>query len=66
MIFNDRIYNPLEVIFQVLPDNYIGLTTGIMDIIQKELFKAGVVPETGEEFTQVVELLIELKKEFNG
>lgn len=38
----------------------------MLNIVQHELFKAGVVPESAQEFEQVLKLLQELEREFYG
>lgn len=64
MILNESTYNPLPVILTL---EYKNITTTTLDIIQSELFKGGVVPETAEEFTVVYNMLLELlKKEYYG
>lgn len=65
MIITESVYNPLEEIFkQELEAKY--LTTETLDIVQRELFKAGIVPENAQEFTKVISLLNKVKKEAYG
>ena len=67
MIFNKSEYNPLQTIFNIIPDTLDDLSVATLDTIQKELFQGGVVPETGEEFMATVNLLIQtFHKEYNG
>jgi hypothetical protein len=67
MILNSHEYNPLPVIFGVLPTNLQDITAEILSLIQSELFKAGIVPETIQEFDTVLGLLKELMiKEYYG
>jgi hypothetical protein len=66
MIRNPSEYNPLPTIFSILPLKNIDFTTEILDCIQAELFKGGIVPEDGIEFQQVLALLIDTLKEYYG
>ena len=66
MILATHEYNPLPEIFRILPYHKENVTPGVLDFIQRELFKGGVVAETSEEFEELLIKLIELKKEFNG
>jgi hypothetical protein len=67
MILKNHEYNPLPAIFGVLPLNIQELTAEILSVIQVELYKAGVIPETIQEFDLVLGLLRELMiKEYYG
>lgn len=63
MIFNKSIYNPLETIFKY---NLVIPTPEALSVVQHELFKAGIVPETADEFQQVLNLLVETEREYYG
>ena len=65
MIINDNVdyYNPLVTIFPIIDTE---LTVSKLDFIQSELFCGGIVAESQEEFQQLISLLQELKKEYNG
>lgn len=63
MIINESTYNPLGELFKY---NLLIRSTDMLNIVQHELFKAGVVPESAEEFEQVLKLLQELEREFYG
>ncbi len=58
MILNESEYNPLERVFAVLDGPTYNVEA--LDEIKKELFKAGVVPETDGEFNTVLELLVDI------
>lgn len=66
MIINLTEYNPLYVLWNLIPLDKNNLSTYILDIMQAEFFKAGIIAENGTEFTKLVDILIEMKKEFNG
>jgi hypothetical protein len=67
MLINKSEYNPLGTIFGVLPINEKEYTTEVLDTVQAELFKAGIVPETSEEFKDTLSLLRAfLVKEYYG
>lgn len=63
MILNCSDYNPLESLFKY---DLSVKSVDVCNIVQYELYKAGVVPETGDEFNTVLNLLIELEKKFYG
>lgn len=63
MILNCSDYNPLSFLFKYDLSNK---SVDVLNVVQHELFKAGIVPETGEEFSTVLDLLIELEKKFYG
>jgi hypothetical protein len=67
MIINDNVnkYNPLETIFKYQLDDK-ELTTETLDIIQRELFLAGIVPENATEFNLVLNELREIRNKFYG
>jgi len=67
MIINDNVnqYNPLEVILKYhLGDKEV--TPETLDIIQRELFSAGIVPENSEEFVIVLNELRNIRNRFYG
>ena len=64
MLFNDREYNPLEVIFKYSLESPINTDT--LNMVQHELNKGGIVAETTDECKSVLHLLIELQKEYYG
>ena len=64
MIFNKSDYNPLPEIRKILaktPDKMY--TMGDFDLIRKELYQGGVVPEDEEEFNTVIKSLLEMEIE---
>lgn len=67
MIINENInkHNPLETIFKYQLDDK-ELTTETLDIIQRELFLAGIVPENATEFNLVLNELREIRNRFYG
>jgi hypothetical protein len=66
MIYNPSDYNPLPTILSILPIKNIEYTTEILDYVQSELFKGGIVPEDAIEFQQVLGLLEDSLKEYYG
>lgn len=60
MIININEYNPLPEIKKVA-SNWPLYTMSDIDVVKKELFKAGVVPETDEELNTVICLLEEME-----
>ena len=67
MIINENLnkYNPLETIFKYQLDDK-ELTTETLDVIQRELFLAGIVPEDATEFNVVLNELREIRNRFYG
>lgn len=63
MILNCSDYNPLEFLFKY---DLSAKSVDVCNVVQHELYKAGIVPETGDEFNTVLNLLIELEKKFYG
>lgn len=65
MILNDNkeYYNPLRTILPIIDSS---LTTDKLDFIQSELFCGGILAESSEEFQELLNLLITLKKENYG
>lgn len=67
MIYNESEYNPFSAIYESLPTTLETLTVDMVDMIRRELFKAGVVPESDDELEEIMVLmndigLIELQK----
>lgn len=60
MIFNKTEYNPFPAIIKYMADKNKAYSLADMDYIRKELFKAGVVPESDDEFDQTLNLLAEM------
>ena len=67
MIINENVnkHNPLETIFKYQLEE-TKLTTETLDIIQRELFLAGIVPENATEFNLVLNELREIRNKFYG
>ena len=67
MIINENVskHNPLETIFKYQLDDK-ELTTETLDVIQRELFLAGIVPEDATEFNVVLNELREIRNRFYG
>ncbi len=66
MILTSHEYNPLPAIFGVLPLKLEDMSVEILEVIQHELFKAGIKPETIQEFDIVLGLLLDTLKEYYG
>jgi hypothetical protein len=59
MIQNLNDYNPLSAIKELASHgNYSSL---FFDLVRKELFKGGIVFETEQEYTEALNLLIEME-----
>lgn len=65
MIINQSDYNPLQEIFKYKLDKD-DLTVNTLNTVQRELFKAGVIPEDILEFDKVLGLLQELARRYHG
>jgi len=63
MILNYTEYNPLKTLFKY---DLSEPSVDTLNLIQYELFKGGVVPETPEEFGIVLNMLVETEKAFYG
>lgn len=64
MIIELTEYNPLAAILMFTKLSDPDVET--LEAISQELFRAGVIPESGDEFKQVLDLLIEVEKEYYG
>jgi hypothetical protein len=58
MIFKESIYNPLEPIFSLLSNKLI--VTGDIEKIKQELELGGILPESDDEFTLLLNSLIDI------
>lgn len=58
MIQNLNDYNPLPAIKAELDRASGQYSTELFDYVRKELFAAGIVFETEDEFTQALELML--------
>lgn len=67
MIINENVnkHNPLETIFKYQLEE-TELTIETLDIIQRELVLAGIVPENATEFNLVLNELRDIRKRFYG
>lgn len=60
MIIKGWNYNPLPEIVKILPKDKSQVNEQHLNIIQKEMFKAGIIPESEKDVDIILKLLVEL------
>jgi hypothetical protein len=61
MIINSTVYNPFPTIVRQIPADKLAFNKEHIDMIRRELFKAGIVIETDEELDSVLKILLDLE-----